>query len=154
MMRSAETVERSSMEPIGRASRHLPWTSQRCVAALAMIGVGVMIGGAVSDAKAQAVPAAQLPLEPMTDAEAVGVGCALVAGSVGIATIAAGGAAFIAAEVGVGAASTAVAVPVVVATMAGGCTLGAMATPAFLWVKRQGYTLGSGMVALLPNAAK
>lgn len=141
MMRSAEVLEPSPIKPV--------------MAALVMIGVGVMINGLASDAKAEAMPpAAQQSLEPMSDAEAVGVGCALVAGSVGIAAIAAGGAAFIAAEVGVGAASTAVAVPVVVTTMAGGCTLGAMATPAFLWLKRQGYTLGSGVVALLPNTAK
>ena len=47
------------------------------------------------------------------------------------------------AATGVGAASTAVAVPVVVATMAGGCTLGAAAAPAFLWAKRHGHTVTS-----------
>ncbi|WP_298375139.1 hypothetical protein [Azospirillum sp.] len=89
-------------------------------------------------------------MAPMSETESASMGCALVAGGVGLATLTAGGVAFIAAEAGVGAGvtSTAVAVPVVVATMAAGCNLGAMATPAFLWLKRQGHTLGSAATAL------
>lgn len=89
-------------------------------------------------------------MAPMSETESASMGCALVAGGVGLATLTAGGVAFIAAEAGVGAGvtSTAVAVPVVVATMAAGCNLGAMATPAFLWLKHQGHTLGSAATAL------
>ncbi len=86
----------------------------------------------------------------MSETESASMGCALAAGAVGLATLTAGGVAFIAAEAGAGAgvASTAVAVPVVVATMAAGCNLGALATPAFLWLKHQGHTLGSAATAL------
>lgn len=89
-------------------------------------------------------------LAPMTDTETASLGCVLVAGGVGLATLTAGGVALIAAEAGVGAGatSTAVAVPVVVGTMAAGCNLGALAAPAFLWVKHQGHTLGSAAAAL------
>ncbi|WP_146210715.1 hypothetical protein [Azospirillum sp. TSO35-2] len=118
---------------------------------LALIGVGAMIAGAASIARAETPP---LALEPMTDGEAVGMGCMLVAVGVGAATIAAGGVALIAAGAGVGATGTAVAVPVVVATMAGGCTVGAVATPAFLWLTRQGHTIGNGVVGLLPTPEK
>ncbi|KAA0590436.1 hypothetical protein J2848_005018 [Azospirillum lipoferum] len=90
----------------------------------------------------------------MTDTEAVGMGCMLMAAGVGAATIAAGGVALFAAEAGVAATGTAVAVPVVVATMAGGCTVGAVATPAFLWLKRQGHSIGTGVAGLLPGSGK
>lgn len=93
---------------------------------------------------------AQLVEEPMSDTEIASVGCVVAAGTVGVATVAAGGVALAAS--GVGAASTtAVAIPVVVATMAGACNLGSMAAPAVLWAKRHGHTVTSSLMALLPG---
>lgn len=102
-------------------------------------------------ALATAAPArAQAVEEPLSDTEIASVGCVVAAGGVGIATIAAGGVALAAS--GVGAASTtAVAIPVVVATMAGACNLGSMAAPAALWAKRHGHTVTSSLMALLPS---
>ena len=90
--------------------------------------------------------------EPMSDAEMASVGCVVAAGSVGIATVAAGGVALAAS--GVGATSTAVAIPVVVATMAGACTMGSMAAPAFVWAKRHGHTVTSSLLALWPGLSR
>lgn len=105
----------------------------------------------VCGALAVAPPARAQADEPMTDAEMASVGCVTAAASAGFATITAGGVAL--AANGVGAASTAVVVPVLVATMAGACTLGSMAAPAVVWAKRHGHTVTSSLTALLPSFA-
>ncbi|HYH38691.1 MAG TPA: hypothetical protein VD860_10765 [Azospirillum sp.] len=106
----------------------------------------------VCAALAVAAPARAQVEEPMTDAEVASVGCVAVAATAGFATVAAGGVAL--AANGVGAASTAVVIPVVVATMAGACTLGSMAAPAFVWAKRHGHTVTSSLMALWPGSAR
>ena len=121
---------------------------RRRLAVLVLVCAGLLMADLrPSHATVDAEPVEQVAPAPLTGAEASSVGCALVAGSVGVAALAAGGVAIIAAEVGVGATSTAVAVPVVVTTMASGCTLGSVATPAILWLKRKGYLLGSAATA-------
>lgn len=120
---------------------------RRGIAVLLLLGAWAVGDGAVSSARAQALPVEPVSVEPMTDAQAAAVGCVLVAAGVGVATVTAGGVALAAA--GVGATSTAVVVPVVVATMAGGCTLGATAAPAFLWAKSHGHTLTGTLTGVL-----
>lgn len=137
------------------ADTRTPRRRLRAGALALALSVGMM-GPAHAQTPTAAEPSNETPaapgslMAPMSETESASMGCTLVAGGVGLATLTAGGVAFIAAEAGVGAGvtSTAVAVPVVVATMAAGCNLGAMATPAFLWLKRQGHTLGSAATAL------
>lgn len=90
-------------------------------------------------------PATASVTEQMTDAEVQSFGCAVAAAVAGVATVTAGGVALIAAEAGVGSAG-AVAVPVLVATMAGACSLGNLAAPAVIWLSRKGTLLGSAVV--------
>jgi hypothetical protein len=151
MMRETEVGER--LPGVGRNDR-FDARRQSAGCALLAVAVWMMMVGGVSVASADVFPQASSSLEPMTDAEAVGMGCMLMAAGVGAATITAGGVALIAAEAGVAATGTAVAVPVVVATMAGGCTIGAVAAPAFLWLKRQGHTIGTGVAGILPSSVR
>lgn len=90
-------------------------------------------------------PTMSIATEQMTDAEIQSFGCAVAAAVAGVATVTAGGVALIAAEAGVGSAG-AVAVPVLVATMAGACSLGNLAAPAVVWLSRKGTLLGSAVV--------
>ncbi|PWC73021.1 hypothetical protein TSH100_31550, partial [Azospirillum sp. TSH100] len=75
---------------------------------LAAFAVCMMIAGGASVARADVPPRFSAALEPMTDAEAVGMGCMLMAAGVGAATITAGGVALFAAEAGGAATRTAV----------------------------------------------
>lgn len=113
----------------------------------AAVGLALALLVSSPDLRAQEVqpPTTASATEQMTDAEVQSFGCAVAAAVAGVATVTAGGVALIAAEAGVGSAG-AVAVPVLVATMAGACSLGNLAAPAVVWLSRKGTLLGSAVV--------
>jgi hypothetical protein len=71
----------------------------------------------------------------ITTREREGLGCILGSGVTGTATVLFSGTALVVSAPGV--AATAIAVPVLVATMAAGCSIGAVAAPGVAWVARQ-----------------
>lgn len=96
-----------------------------------------VLGGAAQDA---AVSPLALP-KPMTDSEFGSIACIVGAAIAGTATILAGGVAIVATGGGATTAESAIAVPVLVATVAAGCGVAQSMAPGIAWLRQQGSEL-------------
>lgn len=91
---------------------------------------------------AQDAAAAPLALpKSMTDTEFGSVACIVGAAIAGTATILAGGVAIVATGGGATTAESAIAVPVLVATVAAGCGVAQSMAPGIAWLRQQGSNL-------------
>ncbi|NYZ14028.1 hypothetical protein HL658_15840 [Azospirillum sp. RWY-5-1] len=115
-------------------------TAIAIIATLALLLGALPAAAQTPAAQDAAVSPLALP-KPMTDTEFGSIACIVGAAIAGTATLLAGGVAIVATGGGATTAESAIAVPVLVATVAAGCGVAQSMAPGIAWLRQQGSEL-------------